>query len=431
MNTRFKLSFFFVLFAFVAQAQEILPIAFDLNSPIDVNLDASGNAWVALSGSGMDDGQVVRINTDQTTDVIIADLPSYFDMMSGELQGALSARLMADGRILLVQGAGPDPASASIIEFHIDDWDQGGAPLTIADSHSMIKVGDWALAQGFAESNPYSFLIDGDGNYMIVDAAANAVFKYDVSDESFSVVAEFEGIPNPLPFGPPYIDPVPTKILAHPSDGWLVSTLTGFPFVDGLSRIFHVKTDGTTEIYVEGLTLITDMEFDPFDDQLLVQQFARFAEVDSSLNFVFGSAQMLKIDDQGNLDTLLSGYGPSPGMAVGPDGSVYMTHLFLGQLLKVEAFLTGVESPNIIAKSFDVFPNPNSGNFSASLQLESAGDLQGQVFDPAGRLIKYVDFGYYSSGNHEITLSLEIPKGVYFLRLQNDTEGFMTKFVKQ
>ncbi len=415
------------------QAQDIIPVAFDLKAPIDVTADADGNLWITESGTGFNDGQVVRLNTaDQSLDTIISGLPSYFDFMSEELQGPLSARMMADGRIFVNQGAGIDTASASIIEFHIDDYNTNGT-LSVSDYRSIVKEGEWVLANGYAESNPYSFVFDENGNYIIADAAANAIVKYDVSTQSFSVIADMPSFQNPLPFGPPFIEPVPTKILTHPDGGWLVSTLTGFPFVDGVSKVYHVHTDGSMSIYAEGLTLVTDMEFDPNDDQLIVQQFAKFGEVDSSLTFIFGSAQAIKIDTEGNLDTLLSGYGPSPGMTIAADGSLYMTHLFLGQLLRAEGLLTDTDHPIISTEGIDLFPNPNNGAFTVALDLPQASPLSYQLLNLQGQVMASGQLGDFGSGQQQIPFGftgLNLPSGQYYLQIRASKQWFTTSIIK-
>ncbi len=402
------------------QGQNIMPIAFDLAAPIDVNLDADGNPWVTQSGSGMNDGLVQKIHPNGTKETIIEGLPSFFNSMTNELQGALSTQVMADGRIFVCQGGGPDSLSASILEFHWDDYVNKGAPLAPTDRRSIIKSGEWALANGFDESNPYSFVFDQQGNFLISDAAANAIIKYEVATESFSALTVFPPFPNPTPVGPPFVDIVPTKIIAHPDGGYLVSSLTGFPFLDGASKIYRVMDDGTTTDYAAGLTLVTDLEFDPEDGNLVALQFARFGQVDTTFGFIFGSAQLVKVHPDGSLDTLLAGFGPSPGLAIAANGTTYMSHLFLGQLLRTDALssLFGLQPEPTLPLT--LYPNPNEGRFHTRLTLPAPGPLSWRLSDLMGRTVAAGSLGPFPAGDNEIRFDLRkenIGHGVYHLTI--------------
>lgn len=421
-----------IFFIFHLQAQNITPIAFDLASPIDVSLDADGNPWVTQSGTGMDDGLVQKIHPDGTKETIIEGLPSFFNAMENELQGALSTQVMADGRIFVCQGGGPDSLSGSIMEFHWDDYVAKGAALTPADRRSIIKSGEWALANGFDDSNPYSFVLDTDGNFLISDAGANAIIKYEVATQTFSVLTVFPPYSNPTPIGPPVVDIVPTKIMAHPGGGYLVSSLTGFPFLDGASNIYRVMVDGSTSVYASGLTLVTDMDFDPNDGELVALQFAKFGPVDTTFGFIFGSAQLVKVHGDGTLDTLAAGFGPSPGLAIAANGTAYMTHLFLGQLLKTDV-LSGVldfQLPSV--KPMTAFPNPSDGRLVLNLSLEQPGEASYRLTDLQGKVVASKQLGHLPAGENHIPIDItegESTHGVYYLTLFTDSEYFAAKVV--
>ena len=318
---------FMLLVSAVLSGQNIQPISFDIDTPIDVNVDAQNNAWVTSSGTGNNDSQVIKVLPDGTKQTIIAGLPSFFDFIANELKGTMSARLMDDGRIIVCQGEGVEPLSSTILEFHGDDYLSKGAPLTLGDHRSALMVGEWAVANGFDHSNPYSFVETPNGDIIISDAAANAIFRFSKNANELELLAEFPPFPNPTPIGPPFVEVVPTKILAHPNGGYLVSTLTGFPFLDGAASIYHLQENGDVQPHAVGLTLVTDMDFDPNDGKLVALQFAKFGPVDTTLNFQFESAQLIKIEPNGELDTIASGFGPSPGLAFDADGSAYLTHL--------------------------------------------------------------------------------------------------------
>lgn len=430
-TTLYNLIFLLIMTSITLSGQQITPIVFDLNAPIDINLDNQGNLWVTDAGTGANDGAVVRVLEDQTTEVIIEGLPSFFNPTSQELQGPLSTQMMDDGTIYVIQGAGPDTLSASILAFHINDYESKNEPLSPADRRSRIAHGNWVLANGFMESNPYSFVIDADGNFVIADAAANAVIRYNSLNQSFEVLAELPLVPNPIPVGPPFIEAVPTKILADPEGGYLISTLTGFPFLDGFSNIYHLAEDGALTIHASDLTMVTDMEVDPDDGQLLALQ---FAATDSMFSFQFNSAQLIKINGQSELDTLVSGFGPSPGLALGENRTAYVTHLFLGQVLKIDWNPTSVKDLQQSILPIDVFPNPSAGDFSVHIYNETSGGIQAKLFNKNGQLLYHENLGYFSSGNQTIQMDVSrvgMPSGSYILQLQTETTNYFSKIILQ
>lgn len=431
-----KKTFYTILLLLLAYTlmpgQTITPIAFNLAAPIDVCLDSDGNPWITQSGTGMNDGVVQKIRPDGSKETIIAGLPSFFNAAAKELQGALSTLVLSDGRILLCQGEGIDSLSSSILVFHWDDYLAKGAPLTPGDQRSAISLHAFAKSKGFEKSNPYSMVVDANGNFLIADAGANAIFKYLVGTQELELLAALPSFPNPSPVGPPFVQSVPTKILAHPGGGYLVSTLTGFPFLDGAANIFRLMDDGSLTVHASGMTLLTDMDFDPSDGGLLALQFARFGPVDTTFGFIFGSAQLVKVHPDGSLDTLLAGFGPSPGLAIAADGTAYMTHLFLGQLLKTDV-LTGLLDFRLPQfKPLTVLPNPNDGRFSATLLVEKPGKANYQLTNLLGREVACGSTGILPEGENQLLLDFSnrpIANGTYLLTLRTDKGNYVSKVI--
>ncbi len=324
--------FFILMTAMLCIAQSFIPIASNFNSPLGVEVDHTGMIWVIESGSGAEDGQVTRMTAHGSTEVIVTDLPSFFNPELQEINGPLNIVLNPDGQFYLIQGGGPSELSGTIMKFHLDDYYSKGASLTSEDARSITYVSNWVYANGFLDSNPYSMVINEDGSWIISDAGANALLKFDPTSEEFSTFATFPPAPNPLPFGPPFIDAVPTKVMSDPGGGYLVSQLTGFPFVGGAAKIFHVADDGTVSDYVTGLTLVTDMAIDNEDGRLVALQFAQFG----AMGFEFGSAQLIKIKDDKSLEVMATGFGPSPGMGIAQNGNIYVSNIFTGQILALE-----------------------------------------------------------------------------------------------
>gem|GEM_PF-6426898 len=313
-----------------AFGQSMVPVGFDISNPLGVEVDASGDPYVISGGTGNNDGSVIRYNDDFTSDIIVTGLPSFFNQETQDLQSALNIYFVSDRQFYVVIGGGPGVGFGSLALFDTDDFYEKGDALTLADARRTIAVSAWVLEQGYAESNPYSMLETEEGALLIADAAANAVFRFH-PDSGLSVFADIPSTPNPLPFGPPVMEPVPTKILAHPDGGYLISSFTGFPFATGGANIYRLTASGEVSEYASGLTLITDIAFD-YDGSLMVLQFANFGP----MGFEFGSAQLIKISDGGDQEVIAAGFGPSAGLGIAQNGNIYASHLFLGQLLELE-----------------------------------------------------------------------------------------------
>src|SRR5690606_13455560 len=102
-------------------------------------------------------------------------------------------------------------------------------------------------------------------------------------DGTVSPFAVFTNRENPLfpGLGGPTMDQVPTGVTIGPDGAVYVGTLTGFPFPSGGAVVYRVEDgngdgdaldDGEVEVYADGLTTVTDVDFDGAD--LLVSEFS-------------------------------------------------------------------------------------------------------------------------------------------------------------
>ena len=126
----------------------------------------------------------------------------------------------------------------------------------VADFPNLIP--DPTFPSGFRGSNPFDLVAVGNRLY-VTDGGQNLVWRADIPTGAFSTLAAFPPIPNPLPFGPPALDAVPTGITY--SNGQLLVTLfRGFPFPPGTSIVKQVDplTGGQVE-FITGLSSAIDV----------------------------------------------------------------------------------------------------------------------------------------------------------------------------
>ena len=268
---------------------------------------ARGNLLVAEQGNGPNTGRISVIDRNTgARRTIISGLPSGINRVGGEASPSGPDGLALDGVTLFitigsgdstVPGPGPgteqangspsSPLFSSVIAIDLaqppDDL-VGGLTVSLADQFTLkssqaVNLGTGQnsvrlrLVTDFPDyrfearpdfsgnvrsSNPFGIVVRGDTLY-VVDASWNSIRTVNKITGTNSTLVEFPLIANPTPaVGGPTVEPVPDSI--HFVDGLLyVSTLTGFPFPPGSSRVYSVDpSTGTTKPVSIGLTSAID-----------------------------------------------------------------------------------------------------------------------------------------------------------------------------
>ena len=195
------------------------------------------------------------------------------------------------GPIPRTEIANPTPASpifSSVLAVHFSagvEKDTTGISLTLADHHALkagerlvrfdaagrkitvelvVDFPDYVpeplptLATNVRHSHPYGVVADDDHLY-VVDGGYNLVYKVDIASGLFETLVSFPRTPNPTTLGPPQIENVPTSI-RWDGDQLLVTLLSGFPFIAGLSEVRRVDPDtGANVALIRGLGSAIDV----------------------------------------------------------------------------------------------------------------------------------------------------------------------------
>jgi sugar lactone lactonase YvrE len=186
------------------------------------------------------------------------------------------------------------------------------------------------------DSNPFTLELDADGNIFVNDSGANATLMV-APDGTITTYAVYPPFPNPTDFGPPTIHQVPTGMAWGPDGALYVSTLTGFPFLDGAAVVYRLEDldgdgdameEGEMEVYADGLTTSTSIAFDA-DGNLYATQFMGFlkGEAPNTGNLVMW--------DDGEWHVLVNGLSTPTGLAIGHDGDIFVSQEFFGQVLRI------------------------------------------------------------------------------------------------
>jgi sugar lactone lactonase YvrE len=413
-------------FGLYAQSSPVV-VAQGLNNGLNgIEVDADGNIWVTEFGSGNDDGRVTIIDKNGNKQIFMTGLPSTYIQGAGEVVGSFRTYQRPDNKVLIVVGEGTNALSESLLI--VDKTDFSGTPLTVADVEQTIKVGTYVHAQGFVQSDPYNVDWDANGNMFIADAGANSILKWEKSSGNLSIFKTLAGAPNPLPFGPPVIDPVPTKALRKPDGNFHVCQLTGFPFIQGAAKVYNLDANtADLSVHAEGFSCLTDMAYDPKDGNLCVMQFAVFGPVDSTLNFILGTAAVIKLLPDGSRDTIASGIGGlAPSFTFDADGNLYVTDLAFGQVLKFDA-VSGTSESVINTASVKAWPNPVVDQLTVEYELrDAAQQVALEIYDLSGRKVAGLEAGKQEAGVQTLRWNglggngQKAPAGMYVYRLRAD-----------
>ena len=237
-----------------------------------------------------------------------------------------------DGTMYAVVGLGNPPDNRTSVE-------KGGAaqlgrlfsvdPMT----GEMTEVADIAGYEattnpdaGAPDSNPYSIDVRPDGNIVVADAGGNFVGLV-TPDGQVSTLATLASRPETGPDGSEIpMQPVPDSVAVSPDGTVMVGELTGFPFPAGAAQVWQIGADGKAALYGDGFTNIIDLDWTS-DGTLGVLELFRggMMSADPSNMASLEGRLVLIFPDGSRSDLASTGLMMPGGLAIGPDGYVYIT----------------------------------------------------------------------------------------------------------
>lgn len=186
-------------------------------------------------------------------------------------------------------------------------------------------------------SNPQGFIALPGGGFAVTDAGGNDLLGVSATG-TVSTLSVIGARPNPLPFGPPVYQSVPTGIALAPDGSYYFTELTGFPFPPGAANIYRYDpaTSLTTVAY-SGFTNLLDLAF-ASDGSLYALQLTTNGLAGSPP----GPGVLLKIGTDGSRTTITDQNLLFPtAMTVGSDGAIYVSNqgnfAGTGQVVRITA----------------------------------------------------------------------------------------------
>ena len=347
-----------------------------LNSPQKIVRTPGGKFVVSESGPGLNQGRVSVVSSTGMRGALLDGLPAAIGSQGGvsgptgiAIDGSTVYLAIGEGDAVRINSEGialPNPAGvsgpifSSILKIELStDVDNVMSPFvmtsdqfaTLADGYpvelgnadgetaTVLVLVDFPAfvpdpAIPYRASNPWGLEISPrfPGVLFLNDASLDALVRIDAETGRSQRFLRFPKLSNPLPFGPPVSDFVPTSLRAYAS-GLLVTRLTGFPFAMGMAAVSFVDVEGRDfEPFIGRLTAAVDV---------LVQerpgQRTRFYTLEFSNDFLEGGPGRLMRYDSPIGESVVSDLATPTSMALDPDtGDIYITELATGNIVKIE-----------------------------------------------------------------------------------------------
>ncbi|HEX8427452.1 ScyD/ScyE family protein [Hymenobacter sp.] len=173
--------------------------------------------------------------------------------------------LYDDGTLYILEGGTGRLYSVDVSSF------RPGDPPRAAQNLVSEDIGTFVRAQRLTNpvnTNLYNLTFGPDGSLYIVDSGANAIIKRNSNTKALSVFAR-------LPNVTPTAEAVPTSIVYN-GQKFLVSTLSGAPFIAGTAKIYQVDLAGNVSDFRSGFTTLTDITLSD-NNNPIVTEYGRFA----------------------------------------------------------------------------------------------------------------------------------------------------------
>lgn len=282
-------------------------------------------------------------------------------------------------------------------------------------------------------SNPFQLLVV-DNNIFVTDGGRNLIWKVDLNSGSYSALAEFPNIPNPLfpAFGGPFVEGVPTGL--DYSDGKILVTLfRGFPFPPGTSTVQEIDpVSGNNVTFISELrTAIGVMSAGSSADRnYFVMQHTSGATI---LPLFFEPGLLLHFESPTDPPTVIADCLTRPSSMVldKKTGRLYITEVG-GKVVSfdISSSLPKSGSSEFTGVTPDEFcleqnyPNPFNPSTKIKWQSPISSHQTLKVYDILGNETATLVDEFREAGSYEVNFdAFGLSTGVYFYILEVDSPG--------
>ncbi|MBL8267240.1 ScyD/ScyE family protein [Steroidobacter sp.] len=345
-----------------------------LTGPTKTDVTYLGGLLVSERGTGMNDGRLTVVDRSGNAHAIVGGLPSGIDATNGVsgaqgvvVRGCCVVDLaIGEGDVLRFEGpprqvpnpTGPNsPLFSTALRFTFnrtlhtvsDAFELTAADhAKLADGYNVEKknsAGEWLMVRVLADtkdfrpdpvtnvrgSNPFALTDNrSETGMLLADAGQNSVVAIGPWFGPPRTVVRFNPVRNAAGVIPPVSDAVPTSIRHYEGSKYLVSLLTGVPFVPGNASIRVVDIAKRTEQpLISGLTSATDV--------LSLGSAIYVLEISSNLSQGAPGRLLRFASPTAQPEVLATGLLGASGMTYSaPLRSIFITEVFAGRVTRVQ-----------------------------------------------------------------------------------------------
>ena len=324
-----------------------------LHNPRGLAFGPDGALFVAEAGTGGPGPCVIIVATpycygptgsisrllDGVQEVVVTGLPSIA-APNGQAQGADGLSIGGYGDSYVTTGLETDPnqrvgpglaGMARIIRLSAAAL-RGNAHGHEHDAWEFVAdVGAFEIANnpdcGRIDTDPFALLAEPDG-LIIADAGGNSFLRLDRTGELSTFLPMQSRYTTPLhdgcpvPDGYPAVLPketVPTSMVKGADGAYYIGQLAGVPITVGAAKIYRWVPGSAPEVWLTGFTYIVAMTTDDAGNIYLAQ----YTDGVSAGSLLPGS--VFRVAPDGTREKIVSGIRSPTGIAIGPDGALYVT----------------------------------------------------------------------------------------------------------
>lgn len=108
-------------------------------------------------------------------------------------------------------------------------------------------------------------------------------------------------------------------------------------------------------------------------------------------------------------------------------GELFVGDQYTGTIFRiVDANTLSAKAPDKNIQNFAVFPNPNRGNFSCDVNLNTAAEAEIFVLDMMGSVC-YSEHTFLNTGSNQIDLFPNVTDGIYFVKIKTNAQSVYSK----
>ena len=197
-------------------------------------------------------------------------------------------------------------------------------------------------------NNPYDLEVQSN-NFVIADPGGNNFFTANTTG-NVSLNSRFA----PRSVNGVSVESVPTSITVGPDGAYYLGEYTGAPYPEGGARIYRVLPGEEPEVYADGFTQITGLDFDD-EGNLYVLEYSTNSTIDPNAEL---TGALIQLAPDGTRKTIVGpgeGLVSPNGLAIGPDGAIYVSNnstvIGEGQVVRIERSASVPEPSSTLGSS--------------------------------------------------------------------------------